>query len=122
MAVIPAKPILVAPVTLMVEADGALHLQLLDERELRAGEAVTLRIQVSRGASNERIGVSGVTITVKVLGTEFRPLILTSKSGINGIAQVQVWLPRFTQGRAAVLIRAAADGHMAELRRVIHQK
>ena len=119
---IPATPLLRAPAALMVEADGALHLHLLDERELRAGEAVTLRIQISQGAPNERIGMPGVPLTVKVLGTDFRPLILTSKSGIDGVAQVQVWLPRFTKGRAAVLIRAAADGHTAELRRIIHQK
>jgi hypothetical protein len=104
-----------------VEAEGALHLSLLEEREFHAGEVVTIRIRVSRGASDGRMAAANVPVTVKILGTEFRPLILTTRSDSDGVATIHAWLPRFTKGRAAVLVRAALDGFTAELRRVIHQ-
>lgn len=102
-----------------VEVDGELHVSLMEERDYRAGEIVTLRVRVSRGPLEAREGVSDATITVKILGTEFRPLILTSKTDRDGVAVIHAWLPRFTSGRAAILVRAAHDGFTAELRRAI---
>ena len=105
-----------------VEAEEALHLNLLEEREFHAGEVVTIRIRVSRGGGENRFAAVDVPVTVKILGTEFRPLILTTRSDRDGVATIHAWLPRFTKGRAAVLVRAAAaDGYSAELRRIIHQ-
>jgi hypothetical protein len=106
---------------IQVEAEGALHLSLMEEREFHAGEVVTIRVRVSRGAGDGRVVAANVPVTVKVLGTEFRPLILTTRSDADGVATIHAWLPRFTKGRAAVLVRAALDGFTAELRRVIHQ-
>jgi hypothetical protein len=106
---------------IQVEAEGALHLSLMEEREFHAGEVVTIRIRVSRGAGDGRLAAANVPVTVKILGTEFRPLILTTRSDGDGVATIHAWLPRFTKGRAAVLVRAALDGFTAELRRVIHQ-
>ncbi|MBA3321426.1 MAG: hypothetical protein H0T45_08240 [Pyrinomonadaceae bacterium] len=99
----------------------ALHLSLIEEKELYAGEVVTLRIRVSRGPNESRTPVANAAVTVKVLGSEFRPLVLTTKSDEDGVATVHAWLPRFKTGRAAVLIRAVASGYEAELRRLIHQ-
>jgi len=99
----------------------ALHLSLIEEKELYAGEVVTLRIRVSRGPNESRAPVANAAVTVKVLGSEFRPLVLTTKSDEDGVATVHAWLPRFKTGRAAVLIRAVASGYEAELRRLIHQ-
>ena len=104
-----------------VEAEDALHVSLLEEREFHAGEVVTIRVRVSRGAGEVRAAASDVPVTVKILGTEFRPLILTTRSDRDGVATIHAWLPRFTKGRAAVLVRAAIDGFSAELRRVIQQ-
>jgi hypothetical protein len=106
---------------IQVEAEDALHLSLLEERDFHAGEVVTIRIRVSRGAGDVRAAAADVPVTVKILGTEFRPLILTTRSDRDGVATIHAWLPRFTKGRAAVLVRAAADGFSAELRRVILQ-
>lgn len=106
---------------IQVEAEDALHLNLLEERDFHAGEVVTLRIRVSRGAGDVRVAAADVPVTVKILGTEFRPLILTTRSDRDGVATIHAWLPRFTKGRAAVLVRAAIDGFSAELRRVILQ-
>jgi hypothetical protein len=117
-----APPVLpaVEPEVVHVEAEQALHLSLLEERDFRAGEVVTIRVRVARGPEDDRVGVANADVTVKILGTEFRPLILRSRTDRDGVANVHAWLPRFTSGRAAVLIRAAADDCIAELRRVIH--
>jgi hypothetical protein len=106
---------------IQVEAEDALHLSLLEERDFHAGEVVTIRVRVSRGAGDVRAAAADVPVTVKILGTEFRPLILTTRSDRDGVATIHAWLPRFTKGRAAVLVRAAIDGFSAELRRVILQ-
>jgi hypothetical protein len=106
---------------IQVEAEDALHLSLLEERDFHAGEVVTIRVRVSRGAGDVRVSAADVPVTVKILGTEFRPLILTTRSDRDGVATIHAWLPRFTKGRAAVLVRAAIDGFSAELRRVILQ-
>jgi hypothetical protein len=102
-----------------VEIVGALYVNLLEERDYRAGEIVTLRVRVSRGPIESREAVADAAVTVKILGTEFRPLILTSKTDQDGVAVVHAWLPRFTSGRAAILVRATSDGYSAELRRAV---
>ncbi|MFL6208931.1 MAG: hypothetical protein ACJ74W_08785 [Pyrinomonadaceae bacterium] len=109
-----------APEFLHVEAEQALHLSLLEEREFRAGEVVTIRVRVGTGPVENRVAVANAEVTVKILGSEFRPLILRSKTDIDGVALVHAWLPRFTTGRAAILIRAVSGDYAAELRRAIH--
>lgn len=98
----------------------ALHLGLLEERELRGGEFVTLRVRLSRGTDETRDAVSDATITLKILGTTFRPVISSARTDQDGIAIVFAALPRFTTGRAAILIRAICDGEEAEMRRIVH--
>ncbi|HEV2913809.1 MAG TPA: hypothetical protein VGX92_11075 [Pyrinomonadaceae bacterium] len=98
----------------------ALHLGLLEERELHGGEFVTLRVRLSRGPEQSRDAVPDATITLKILGTTFRPVISSARTDRDGIAIVFAALPRFTTGRAAILIRANADGEEAEMRRIIH--
>ena len=98
----------------------ALHLGLLEERELRGGEFVTLRVRLSRGTEESRDAVPDATITLKILGTTFRPVISSARTDRDGIAIVFAALPRFTTGRAAILIRASSEGEEAEMRRIIH--
>jgi len=75
--------------------------------------------------SSKRIGedekpLGNVIVSVKILGTTFRPLIFSIKTQRDGTAEISTEIPHFTSGRAAVLIRAVALGNAAELRRVIH--
>ncbi|HYX42675.1 MAG TPA: hypothetical protein VE821_13300 [Pyrinomonadaceae bacterium] len=107
------------PEVVHVEPEQALHLSLLEEREFRAGEVVTIRVRVSRGPEDDRYAVPDAEVTVKILGSEFRPLMLRSKTDQDGVAVVHAWLPRFNAGRAAVLVRATKDDYAAELRRVV---
>jgi hypothetical protein len=98
-----------------------LYLSLLeDEGEFRAGQLATIKVQVGRGAYGQR-PAPDASVTIKVLGTSFRPLILSTRTDHDGVAVVRALLPRFTSGRAAVIIRASAGASVAELRRIIHQ-
>jgi hypothetical protein len=101
-------------------ATASLHLGLLEERELRGGEFVTLRVRLSRGTNEARDAVPDATITLKILGTTFRPVISSARTDQDGIAIVFAALPRFSSGRAAILIRANAGGEEAEMRRIVH--
>ncbi len=101
------------------EAEG-LRVSLLDEQEFRSGEALTLRIMVSQRSGNTEKPVNGAVVSVKVLGTGFRPLIYSMKTQGDGVATVSAQIPKFTSGRAAILIRALAGGSETELRRIIH--
>ena len=101
------------------EAEG-LRITLLQERAFRAGDSLTLRILVSHLSGQSEKPMNGAVVSVKVLGTTFRPLIYSMKTQPDGIATVSAQIPKFTSGRAAILIRALAGGSETELRRVIH--
>ena len=101
--------------------EGELYLTLLeDEGEFRAGQLATIKVQVGHGAYGQQ-PAPDAAVTIKVLGTSFRPLILSTRTDHEGVAVVRALLPRFTSGRAAVIIRASTGAKVAELRRIIHQ-
>jgi hypothetical protein len=110
-----------APVAPEPEPPEELYLSLLDdEGDFRAGQLATIKVHVGRGAYG-RSPVVGAAVTVKVLGTTFRPLILTTDTDERGLAIIRALLPRFNSGRAALIIRATSGEEFSELRRIIHQ-
>ena len=98
----------------------ALHVSLLEEGELRGGARVVLRVRVGHGEEGREL-IADAEVTVKVLGSTFRPLLYQARTGTDGIAFVRAELPHFKTGRAAILVRAVAHGFEAELRRIIQQ-
>jgi hypothetical protein len=116
------RPVLAAQILETPEdLSEELYLTLLDdEGDFRAGQLATVKVYVGRGTYGQRPEASAL-VTVKVLGTSFRPLILTAATDEAGIGVVRALLPRFTSGRAAIIIRAVAGDDSAEMRRIIHQ-
>jgi hypothetical protein len=110
----------------VVDYDGviahadALQISLLDEKRFVAGEFVKINVQLKGGVDGLE-NISDATVTLKVLGSSFRPLIFSGKTATDGTATFYAMLPYFTSGRAAILINATTKGYRAELRRVIHQ-
>jgi hypothetical protein len=96
-----------------------LQVTLLEGPDLHAGESVTLRVLVTRSAQNGREPVPRAVVTLKTLGTTFRPESTNATTDGEGHASFPVLLPKFDTGRAAILIRVEADGEIAELRRII---
>jgi len=99
--------------------DG-LAITVLDDEEFYSGEKYTLRVLISNRAGGEELPLQNVAVSIKILGTTFRPLIYTLKTERDGVATVATQIPEFTSGRAAVLVRAVAKDQAAELRRIIH--
>ncbi|HEX8560819.1 MAG TPA: hypothetical protein VF668_22180 [Pyrinomonadaceae bacterium] len=122
--VVPAAPapLLTAEVLEAAHQDSdEIYMTLLDdEGDFRAGQLATVKVYVGRGAYGRR-PEPDASVTVKVLGTSFRPLILTATTDAQGVGVVRALLPRFTSGRAAIIIRASKGDEAAELRRIIHQ-
>jgi hypothetical protein len=98
----------------------ALMVSLLDERDFFSGEALNLRIMVSSRVGENDRPKAGVPVSVKVLGTTFRPQIYSVKTQRDGVAIISGQIPEFNSGRAAILIRVVSEGEAVELRRVIH--
>ncbi len=94
-----------------------LSLELLSDAKFKGGDRRTLAVMICRGT--DRKVVPGAQIMVKVLGSSFRPVIFHAKTDSNGLARVHLQLPQFQAGRAALLIRAIADGEEVELRRIV---
>jgi hypothetical protein len=100
--------------------DEGLVLTLLSEEDFRAGQTFQIRILVEDRSGAKERPLADVSLSVKILGTTFRPQIYSVKTERDGIAVVSAQIPKFTSGRAGILIRADAGGRTAETRRVIH--
>ncbi|HEY9501643.1 MAG TPA: hypothetical protein VIR01_08470 [Pyrinomonadaceae bacterium] len=103
----------------VVLPDG-LVINLLDDEEFYSGQRCTLRVLISNRVSGDEKPLPNVVVSVKILGTTFRPLIYSLKTESDGVASLSTEIPQFTSGRAAVLVRAVTKDEAAELRRIIH--
>ena len=103
-----------------VALDDGLVITLLDDDEFNSGQRYTLRVLIGNRVSGDEKPLANVAVSVKILGTTFRPLIYSLKTESDGVASVSTEIPHFTSGRAAVLVRAVAKDQAAELRRIIH--
>jgi hypothetical protein len=100
--------------------EDGLVLSLLDDEEFYSGRKYTLRVLINNRSGGKEKPLVNVAVSVKILGTTFRPLIYTLKTESDGVASVTTEIPHFTSGRAAVLVRAVSRDQAAELRRIIH--
>ena len=100
-------------------SDG-LAITLLDDEEFYSGNAYTLRVLITSRSAGEENPLPSAAVSIKILGTTFRPLIYSVKTESDGVATVSTQIPEFNSGRAAVLVRAVVKDQAAELRRVIH--
>ena len=98
-------------------ANNKLSIELLGEAKFKGGERKSVTFMVCRG-TDQKV-VSTAQVMVKVLGTSFRPLIFHAATDENGLATVNIQLPNFNSGRAALLARAVSNGEEVELRRTI---
>jgi hypothetical protein len=99
--------------------DG-LVITMLDDEEFYSGNSYTLRVLISNRSAGDENPLSNAAVSVKILGTTFRPLIYSLKTESDGVATVSTQIPEFSSGRAAVLVRAVVKDQAAELRRIIH--
>jgi hypothetical protein len=109
-----------APASKPAEAENGLVLSILDDDEFYAGAPFTIRILLQNVSGKKEKPVGGATLSLKILGTGFRPQIFSVKTARDGVGIVSGNLPHFSSGRAAIVIRVVIDDRSAEVRRVIH--
>ncbi|MDQ3474129.1 MAG: hypothetical protein M3447_10365 [Acidobacteriota bacterium] len=102
------------------QAKEGLRITLLGRHEFRSGHTLNVKVLVGWRSGNQEKPVPKAAVSVKVLGTAFRPQLYSAKTHSDGVAAIATRIPSFTSGRAAILIRAVFDGNETELRRVIH--
>ena len=97
--------------------NNKLSIELLGDSRFRGGEHKSVTFMVCRGTQNKV--VADAQVMVKVLGSSFRPMIFHARTDTNGIAKINLQFPSFSEGRAALLVRASSDGEEVEFRRVV---
>ena len=97
-----------------------LRVKLINEHEFRSGESLNLNVIVTHKADHVETPVVGASVSFKVLGTTFRPIIVSLKTGKDGKANIKADIPKFASGRAAILVRAAKGADAVEIRRVVY--
>lgn len=103
------------------EGDDGLRIGLVNhEHGFRGGESFTLQVLVTELAGKGERPVNAAAVSVKVLGTMFRPVIYSAKTNRLGVSSLDIKIPQFNSGRAAILIRATARDLSTETRRVIY--
>jgi hypothetical protein len=100
-------------------ATEGLRITLLGQQEFRSGENPNLKVMVGFRTGSKEQPIAKAAVSVKVLGTTFRPQLYSAKTQSDGVAAIATKIPKFSSGRAAILIRAVFEGKQTELRRVI---
>jgi hypothetical protein len=60
-------------------------------------------------------------VTVKVIGTAFKPQVFIGRAGRDGLASFSLTLPAFTAGTAAIVIEAESSRGRGELKHLIRR-
>ncbi len=87
-------------------------LNVKSSAEIVAGEPVVLKLSVEDSEDGKPL--SGVKITIKVVGLTFRPAVYSGDTNENGIYTREITIPYFTKGTAAILIKAEYKGDTEE--------
>jgi hypothetical protein len=95
----------------------SLDLEVLSPASFTAGENIHLRVRVSRGSKPEFDAI----VTVKIIGTAFKPQVFIGRLGRDGTASFRITLPSFTAGTAAIVIEARSGKGTGELKNLIRR-
>lgn len=96
---------------------GRLDLNVLSPTVFTAGKNINLRVKISYGAKPE----TEATVTIKIVGTAFKPQVYMGHAGHDGVAAFNLNLPPFTAGTAAIVIEAQSLHGRGELKHLIRR-
>lgn len=97
--------------------EAKLDVRVLTPEVFMAGKSVALRVQVSRNTKPEFDAI----VTVKIIGTAFKPQVFIGRVGGDGVAAFSLALPAFTTGTAAIVIEAQSGSGRGELKNLIRR-
>lgn len=96
---------------------GKLDLKVITPNVFTAGKSVGLRVQVFHGDTPDPDAV----VTIKIIGTAFKPQVYIGRAGVDGIASFSLLLPAFSAGTAAIVIEAQSKNGRGELKQLIRR-
>ncbi|HKQ07207.1 MAG TPA: hypothetical protein VJ464_18915 [Blastocatellia bacterium] len=96
---------------------GKLELRVITPSAFIAGKTAGLRVQVLCNAIAEPEAV----VTIKIIGTAFKPQVHIGRAGRDGIANFSLSLPSFSAGTAAIVIEAQSNRGRGELKHLIRR-
>jgi hypothetical protein len=94
-----------------------LEVKVLTPDVFIAGKSVGLRVQVTHDFKPEPDAI----VTVKVIGTAFKPQVFIGRAGADGFASFSLNLPAFSAGTAAIVIEAQSGRGRGELKNLIRR-
>jgi hypothetical protein len=96
---------------------GKLDLKVITPNVFIAGKSIGLRVQITTGSAPEPDAV----VTIKIIGTAFKPQVYIGRAGVDGIASFSLLLPAFSAGTAAIVIEAQSKNGRGELKQLIRR-
>jgi hypothetical protein len=96
---------------------GRLDLNVVSPSVFTAGKNINLRVKILYGTKPE----TEATVTIKIVGTAFKPQVYMGHAGHDGIAAFNLLLPSFTAGTAAIVIEAQSIHGRGELKHLIRR-
>jgi hypothetical protein len=94
-----------------------LDVKVLTPKLFVAGSGVGLRVQVTNDGRPD----FQATVTVKIIGTAFKPQVFIGRVGKDGVANFSLTLPSFSTGTAAIVIEAQSGAGRGELKNLIRR-
>jgi hypothetical protein len=94
-----------------------MELKVLTPEVFTAGKSVGLRVLVSCGGKAE----SDAVVTIKVIGTAFKPQVYIGRSAMDGVASFSLAIPAFTAGTAAIVIEGQSKRGRGEVKQLIRR-
>jgi hypothetical protein len=94
-----------------------IELKVLTPEVFTAGKSVRLRVLVRCGAKLEDDAI----VTIKVIGTAFKPQVYIGRSAGDGVASFSLSIPSFTAGTAAIVIEAQSKRGRGDLKQLIRR-
>ncbi|HWN97927.1 MAG TPA: hypothetical protein VNS63_01500 [Blastocatellia bacterium] len=93
------------------------ELKVLTPEVFTAGKSVGLRVLVSCGGKAE----SDAVVTIKVIGTAFKPQVYIGRSAMDGVASFSLAIPAFTAGTAAIVIEGQSKRGRGDVKQLIRR-
>ena len=96
---------------------GRLDLKVISPNSFIAGKSIGLRVQVVHENADE----PGAIVTIKIIGTAFKPQVYLGRTGADGVVSFNLVLPAFSAGTAAIVIEAQSSHGRGELKHLIRR-
>jgi len=91
-----------------------LKIDVVAGTEIVSGQPAVLKIYTRDSATSQPLEDS--KIIIKIIGMTFRPAVYTGRTDKNGVYTLNIIIPEFNVGQAAILIQASSEYGVDELK------